>query len=213
MLAGALVLAPMAVTAHPAGAAVTECVGTPPSGTTVPGPMTVPLGEFCSLHQATVLGSVTVYGSLYMNAGNVAGSVSAYDAQVGLVDTQIGNSVVATQPRAKFFLGPAVLLCGSTVTGSVTVRGAAQAGASSIGGPFCDGKGNTVKGGVHLLDNTADHALYVWSTTVGGNLVCRASAGPDLQGNTVSGSILNTCSRTSRRPHPDWPSSNGHDVF
>jgi hypothetical protein len=111
-----------------------------------------------------------------------------------MIGTKVGNGVVAFQPRTKFFLGPAVLLCGATVTGSVTVRDAVQAGVSSIGGPFCDGKGNTVKGGVHLLDNHADHALYVWSTTVGGNLVCRSSASPDLQGNTVQGSILNSCS-------------------
>lgn len=194
LLAGALVLAPLGTGVHPAGAAVTECVGTPPSGTMVPGPLTVPLGEFCSLHQATVLGSVTVYGSLFMDGGSVAGSVSGYDAQVALVDTQVGNSVVVSQPRAKFFQGPAVLLCRSTVTGSVTVRGAVQAGASSIGGPFCGGVGHTVKGGVQLLDNHAGHALYVWFTSIGGNLVCRASASPDLQGNTVSGSVLNTCS-------------------
>lgn len=194
MLAGALVLAPLAVWASPAGAAVTECVGTPAAGMTVPGSLTVPLGAHCSLHQATVLGSVTVYGSLFMEGGSVAGSVSGHDAQVALVDTQIGNSVVASQPRAKFFIGPAVLLCGSTVTGSVTVRGAVQATASSIGGPFCGGEGNTVKGGVHLLDNNAEHELYVWFNSIGGNLVCRASASPDLQANTVSGSILNACS-------------------
>lgn len=194
LLASALALAPLATGVHPAGAAVTECVGTPPSGMTVPGSLTVPLGEFCSLHQATVLGNVTVYGSLFMDGGSVAGSVSGYDAQVGVVGTQIGNSVVVFQPRAKFFQGPAVLLCGSTVTGSVTVRGAVQAGASSIGGPFCGGEGNTVKAGVHLLDNHAGHTLYVWFTSVGGNLVCRASASPDLQGNTVSGSVLNSCS-------------------
>lgn len=188
---GLLALSPV-VAAPPAAAAVTECVGTPPEGITVPGSLTVPLGEFCSLHQATVLGSVTVYGSLFMEGGTVEGSVTGYDAQVGLLNVEVGNSLVAVRPRAKFFIGPSVLLCGSTLGGSATVRDAVHGGASSIGGPFC-ASGNTISGGVYLLNNTVAEQLFVWHTTVGGNIVCHASAPPDLQGNTVSGAVLNAC--------------------
>lgn len=176
-----------------ARAAVTECVGEPPAGTTINGSVTIADGQWCTLHNATVLGDVTVYGSLFMEGGRVTGAVTGDDAQIGLSGTQVAKGISAVRPSAGFFIGPDFLLCGASVAGGVVVRDGVHAGPMSIGGPFCGGSGNKISGSVTFTNNTLDAAIYVWFTQITGNLVCQTSPNPDLQGNTVLGSVVNDC--------------------
>lgn len=147
--------------------------------------LTVASGQsVCVRAPGTVTGSVTVDsgGALTLNGASISGSLTSTGAT-------------------------ALLFCGSTITGTASVS--ATTGFVMVGDGGDDGQsscaGNTLKGTLTLSGNTG--SFEVAGNTVPGGAVFTGNTGtgpawqdatPEIEGNTISGSL--SCSNNSPAP-------------
>ena len=161
-----LAVAPWALTAAPALAAGPDCVGTQ-TGQTFGGGLNVPADQLCILNGGTVTGNATVQSgaALIVNGSTVTGSVSAQGATVQLVHASVGGSFSSVSPVNYPIPNDGsykrVYVCGSTISGNVSVQYASSFGSIEFGGANCTGNGGGNTIGANLTD--------VYNTVAGGN--------------------------------------------
>lgn len=148
--------------AVPASAAGEVCVGIH-TGATFAGGIVVPAGQRCNLIRSTVQGNAFVGrgGALIAVDSTITGNLQAEGAAVQLFRSSVGNNVTSIRPTT-FPTGPNSFLvklsmCGSTVSGSVSITDAVGGGPMSVGGITCanTGGGNSIGGSLLYRNNAA----------------------------------------------------------
>jgi hypothetical protein len=182
----ALILVSLAAALPPPALAATECTGSPISGVTIQGNLTVPNGGYCVLVGSTVTGNVTVSANarILTSGATIQGNLRG-DGVAGVVLT--GDTVVKGKVTVSGASG-SVDIEGSQVNGNVTITGNATTGALAV-------KSSTIGGNLTVSGNSS-HNIWpvVINNTIGGNLSCDGNL-PSVyvSGNVVSGTTTGQC--------------------
>jgi hypothetical protein len=215
-MAGVL-MTPVLLSAHPAGADPTECAEHH-TNETIGDTVHVPSGVACFLDNVQAGSDVVVDpgGFLQTNAGTrIGGSVFGDGASVQLLRTVVAGSVIIhapvgfpfDTPNGTVFSFPAEV-CGSQIGGSIIMTDApgqpeSSGDSLSIGlGGSCGlssgGGGNAVGGDVIFSNNVSvvgrvSQRLQVGNNAIGGDLVCDGDTPAPLALNNRASATLDQC--------------------
>jgi len=130
--------------------------------TTLNGNTTVPAGKTCTLNGTTVVGNLTVNGTLVADGAHIVGNLTATGAESFALDgvNVDGNGTFTGTQNAS-------QICSSKFNGGLTVSG--STGPVNIGGAPC-GSGNTFNGNGTVSSNNAQ--ITVSNNKFNGNLAC-----------------------------------------
>jgi hypothetical protein len=198
---GAALMA-LAVSAPPALAGDTRCVGALPPG--VYDNVVVPEGQECDLTESTVRGNLKALpgSALFVSSSDIRGNVEG-DKPEALWLTSVGDpnfvggnvAVTGAGFGVEFQVpgGPrvdvSVAICDTILPGGNISIEKSSSGTIAVGSPIIECRGNALqKGNIFVQENFVSQFLVVTGNAVGGNVQVFKNSGPgekSVSGNTV----------------------------